>query len=184
MFNQSILRRTKQRSSNRVKCEECKALVMGHSNGHGDFVLLELSAGPPWEVHRCYVTRSIAADPVPVVDTPAARTKRLRALYASAEIPPANIQELDLLGTVISIENASIPLRLSNLRTDIRKNACHLLGRLQSELVLTTGDQYKYRICADPEEIAFAPGDCVRVLVDRIRICGMGMFLSKRVSRS
>jgi hypothetical protein len=117
--------------------------------------------------------------------TPAARAQNLRALYASAMIPPANIRELDIHGTVISIADAVIPLRLSNLRPDIRNNACYLLGRLLTEVVLTSNDQYTYRICADPQLITFAPGDSVRALVDRVRICGMGiMFLCKRVSLS
>jgi hypothetical protein len=159
-------------------------MVMAHTNGHGDFVLLELGGGPQWEVHSCYITRTGVSDQS-AGGTPAARAQNLRALYASAKIPPANIRELDIHGTVISIADAVIPLRLSNLRPDIRNNACYLLGRLLTEVVLTSNDQYTYRICADPQVITFAPGDSVRALVDRVRICGMGiMFLCKRVSLS
>jgi hypothetical protein len=155
---------------------------MAHTNGHGDFVLLELGDGPQWEVHSCYMARTGVSERSPG-STRTARAQDLRALYASAEIPPANIRELDIHGTVISIADAVIPLRLSNLRPDIRNNACYLLGRLLTEVVLTSNDQYTYRICTDPQTIIFGPGDSVRALVDRVRICGMGiMFLCKKVS--
>lgn len=36
----------------------CSADVWAHTNGDGDFVLLD-SLGPPWPVHPCYETRQI-----------------------------------------------------------------------------------------------------------------------------
>src|SRR5580704_759180 len=34
----------------------CGALVFAHTNGHGDFVLLD-ELGPPWPIHGCYEER-------------------------------------------------------------------------------------------------------------------------------
>lgn len=42
-----------------TKCWECGELVLAHTNGFGDFVLLKLPAGRPWTVHPCYLRRGL-----------------------------------------------------------------------------------------------------------------------------
>lgn len=39
------------------KCWKCQRLVLAHSNGFRDFVLLDLPPGRPWNVHQCYADR-------------------------------------------------------------------------------------------------------------------------------
>lgn len=39
-----------------IEPERCGKLIWGHTNGNGDFVLLE-RLGYPWEVHSCYFNR-------------------------------------------------------------------------------------------------------------------------------
>lgn len=147
---------------------------MAHSNGNGDFVLLELDAGAPWQVHECYTTRLNGVDPLPGAYSTAPAEKKRQEPQGP---------KLEIEGMVTRISEPGMLQLLKNVPPFLRQNAIASLGNRRTEISILASDAKQYQVCADLKNIVLTRGSRVRAVVDRVRIRGIGpTFLCKKLS--
>lgn len=156
----------------------CSAKVFAHTNGDGDFVLLD-SLGPPWPIHECYLYR-VPNDGGP--GRPAREWVEVRPASPDAPLPKSG---LDVVGTVTDYEEAKLgSVRgFRDLPKQAQEEVRRRLGDRRSIVRIVSGDGLEYVVFADLRNVVVGVGDVVGARLKVISILSSNVFVASQVVR-
>jgi len=163
----------RQRLTYRTKCDGCKKPVLAHSNGNGDFVLLELPDSPgEWEVHGCYAAGQ----------KPKAQPREAKRPVEAEEVGHVarNGAELEIVGRVVGIRAFALSQTLRRLQPHLRDRVFTRVTRECSEMQIVVKKQTQFTVFADLRQVVAGQGDLVRVVAERVQVEGVGKFFVAR----
>jgi hypothetical protein len=168
----------------------CGAPVFAHTNGYGDFVLLD-ELGPPWPVHECYEDRFSLRFP----STPgslAIRPDRLEeydailvpSLPAVRRVPSRDVKRVNPSDLVGQGELSAIGYvqdyverradRLAEKLTGIGQQLFNrVLGNRRSQITIVTSDLKSYTVFADLSASIIQRKDMICARLKAVRIFGL-----------
>jgi hypothetical protein len=138
----------------------CGAPVFGHTNGHGDFVLLD-ALGFPWPVHECYARRfeiSTNATSVRIKatkevwcalpDLSGLRNHHGKRVEATRE---HYWEELDIVATVTNVEDSLLAAgsRPRYISPEIKSKLYDQIHRCRASVTFYTGEGHEYLALVD-----------------------------------
>jgi hypothetical protein len=152
--------------------------VFAHTNGNGDFVLLD-SLGPPWPIHECYLYRT-PADGSPRSGRPSwdeVRTVDPGPLRSGAAI--------NVVGTVTDYAEKALGKfpGFRDLPRQTQQQIRATLAHATSVLRIVTGDGLEYVAFADLREFVVAERDIVGVRLRVKQVLNQKVFLTTQIAR-
>jgi len=187
----------------------CGAKVFAHTNGRGDFVLLD-ELGWPWPVHDCYLNRycSIPAGSERRKDS-IAQSVDLSSLLATAknssDYAPdsgrilrtrsrADITRIEprvgmpagdftVVGRVAEVHERYRPRQLRTLGTFGEQIAAKVIGTRNSQITVISGELESFTALVDLSREVVANGDFVSLDLRSGSVLGIPLFLCDRVER-
>ena len=156
----------------------CGQVVFAHTNGFGDFVLLD-KLGSPWPVHDCYLDRFILTTPnsTTYVIRPDRETEYRRANDLSPTVPqirsntevrieritPESLlnNNLQISGYVSDYQERHADRLLRNTGGLAHQLATRILGEKRSQLTVITSDLKSYKLFADLHNVIVQKKDMI-----------------------
>src|SRR5437667_6007206 len=178
----------------------CGAAVFAHTNGNGDFVLLD-SLGSPWPIHECYFDRFCATGGPGSSTPPRAYTDqefafeiaRQNKAYKEAarrvredrrRIPPQEIQRVSpescnsqvvsVVGYVQSVVERGADRLLEASGGMAEQAARRVLGSRLSQITVVDSDFRSYTAFVDLSNLVVSKRTTVKVVLRRQWILGRG----------
>lgn len=161
--------------------------MFAHTNGFGDFVLLD-ELGPPWPVHACYANRFLVTSGGALVvrhdrrdeyrdavisGTPRRPTRLERNI---TKIDPAEFvggREILAIGYVQDYVERRVDDWLEKAGTLGRQILQGIFGSNKSQLTLITADQKSYTMFADLRRTVVQRGDIICARITAVRVLGI-----------
>jgi hypothetical protein len=152
--------------------------VFAHTNGNGDFVLLD-SLGPPWPIHECYYCRT-PADGGPRPGRPS--WDEVRAVDAGSLTSGAAV---NIVGTVTDYAEKALG-KFPGFRDLPRQCNSRFVPRWRTLRVccrIVTGEGLEYMTFADLREVVVAERDIVGVRLKVKQVLNQNVFLVTQIVR-
>jgi hypothetical protein len=148
--------------------------VLAHSNGDGDFVLLELTDGPPWELHECYALRGSA-----VLDRSSRQLAKRAAKYARPVYgwTVRRGSEIEIFGCLSEIRERELSRQLKRMQPGHEKLAAIFFSHRTTELVVSVSETVQYRVYTDSRDTILGIGGLVRIVATSSKMPGLGAVL-------
>jgi hypothetical protein len=137
---------------------ECGAEVFGHTNGHGDFVLLD-ELGFPWPVHACYLRRfelspranilkiRATRETYPTLEFRGRHWDQVILIQATAD---RYWEDVDVVATVTHVEESFISRpQFRTLTPHVKARLHDQIHRSRAAITLVTGDGEEYLALID-----------------------------------
>lgn len=162
----------------------CPAKVWAHTNGDGDFVLLD-SLGWPWHIHPCYAKRPIARDSQPRDVELSDRLEQLLACLDETERDhpfrrPAHISVIDPAewprgpfvrkGVVEFYREKRLEHFTRNTSAAVLAQIKRIFGERKSELAIVDRNGNLFPIFADLRDTVISAGDLVEAEIAACRV--------------
>jgi hypothetical protein len=165
----------------------CGAPVFAHTNGFGDFVLLD-ELGPPWPVHDCYANRFLLTGDGRLTIRHDRRSEyrdlAISGAPAQSKAPERDITKIDpskFIGdkefVAIGYVQDYVERRMDSLLKKTGTMGRHILERIfgnnKSQLTLVTTELKSYTVFADLSHIAVQRKDIICARLRAVRIVGL-----------
>jgi hypothetical protein len=152
--------------------------VFAHSNGNGDFVLLD-SLGPPWPIHECFQYRT-ANDGGPGPGRPG--WDEIRAVYADSLASRASI---NIVGTITDYAERALGTfpGFRNLPRQAQQHIRLTLVNSSSVLRVVTGEGLEYVAFADLRQVVVGERDIVCLKLRLKQVLNQKVFLVTQIVR-
>lgn len=163
----------------RTRCfigKGCGAMVFAHTNGDGDFVLLD-SLGLPWPIHECYLYR-VPGDGGP--GKPTAHWDEVRPVSPESLGPKGRVE---VVGTVTDYEEAKlggVP-GFKDLPKVAQEDMRRRLGDRRSIVRIVTGEGFEYVTFADMRTVVAGVGDTVGANLKVLTLLNTEVFVASQV---
>jgi hypothetical protein len=156
----------------------CGGQVFAHTNGNGDFVLLD-SIGPPWPIHECYYYRT-PNDGGPRPERPC--WDQVRAVDAGSLASGASV---NIVGTVTDYAERALGKfpGFRDLPRQAQQQIRSTLVNSSSVLRVVTGEGLEYVAFADLRQVVVAERDIVGLKLRVKQVLNQKVFLVTQIVR-
>jgi hypothetical protein len=157
----------------------CGAQVFAHTNGDGDFVLLD-TLGPPWPVHECYHYR-IPGDGGP----PPARGREWDEVRPVDAGSYSSGTRVEIIGTVTDYAEKTLGRfpGFRDLPRQVQRQIRSTLANASSVLRIVTGEGLEDVAFADLQQFVIGEGDIFGVRLTVKQLLNQMVFVVTNIVR-